>query len=441
MGQASVRHHFLVVELPSTFYGAVIGGLAMATDKHPTVTLTREQLYERLWVGSAQELAGELGLSNVDLARVCRKHSIPYPPLGHLAKKVFTAPTSRPPLPPSNDPKLQTITFCRGRYVENDASAYLPPTSEPAPKPEPPIPPEPAYDAAIMAMLRLAGALPKIKVSEQLTNLHPLVQATKDYFDVINLPWDKRRLLAWTQPHKTANPFNVSVSGGLQTRALLFLDALVKTVERIGGKVSAAKINGREKTSVSFAGVEVATIRLREKRKQVLHEPSPEDTIFTGKYDYLSTGILVLDSGEGYYGPVHCRDTEKTRRIEDAINSLVVRWVEEAGRILMARRQEEEERRRKAEEERSRRERETELRAKQESELSRLERFTTNAAAWREAENLRAYIEAAEERAIREHGRIEEGSELNHWLKWARQQADRLDPLTPSPPSILDESP
>jgi hypothetical protein len=79
----------------------------------------------------------------------------------------------------------------------------------------------------------------------------------------------------------------------------------------------------------------------------------------------------------------------------------------------------------------------------QEAELLRLEGFVTNrnAAAWRKDRDLRAYIQAVEERAIREHGRIEEGSELDCWLKWARQQADRLDPLTPSPPSILDEAP
>lgn len=32
---------------------------------------------------------------------------------------------------------------------------------------------------------------------------------------------------------------------------------------------------------------------------------------------------------------------------------------------------------------------------------------------------------------------IEAGSELEKWLDWAEQQADRVDPLVQSPPSIL----
>jgi hypothetical protein len=34
---------------------------------------------------------------------------------------------------------------------------------------------------------------------------------------------------------------------------------------------------------------------------------------------------------------------------------------------------------------------------------------------------------------------MQSGCELDEWLLWAEQQADRLDPLTESPPSILDE--
>jgi hypothetical protein len=33
---------------------------------------------------------------------------------------------------------------------------------------------------------------------------------------------------------------------------------------------------------------------------------------------------------------------------------------------------------------------------------------------------------------------IKANSELEAWLKWGEQQADRLDPLTDSPPSVLD---
>jgi hypothetical protein len=47
---------------------------------------------------------------------------------------------------------------------------------------------------------------------------------------------------------------------------------------------------------------------------------------------------------------------------------------------------------------------------------------------WKEADDLRRFTDA-----------VELGSEIAQWLDWATQQADRLDPLRPSPPSILEE--
>jgi hypothetical protein len=31
------------------------------------------------------------------------------------------------------------------------------------------------------------------------------------------------------------------------------------------------------------------------------------------------------------------------------------------------------------------------------------------------------------------------GGKLDDWITWACAQADRLDPMVPSPPSVLDE--
>jgi hypothetical protein len=55
------------------------------------------------------------------------------------------------------------------------------------------------------------------------------------------------------------------------------------------------------------------------------------------------------------------------------------------------------------------------------------------------AQTLREYLAAVRELALKRHGRIEEGSELHQWLVWAGQQADRCDPLSPKPPSVLDD--
>jgi hypothetical protein len=76
-----------------------------------------------------------------------------------------------------------------------------------------------------------------------------------------------------------------------------------------------------------------------------------------------------------------------------------------------------------------------EKRAKYDAERARVEQLRQQARCWKEADDLRRFIDTVKQM----HGAIEPGSEIAQWLDWATQQADRLDPLRPSPPSILDE--
>lgn len=50
------------------------------------VTLTREQLYERVWTTAMRYLAREYGLPDVGLAKICTAHDIPRPP--HLSRDI-----------------------------------------------------------------------------------------------------------------------------------------------------------------------------------------------------------------------------------------------------------------------------------------------------------------------------------------------------------------
>jgi hypothetical protein len=56
------------------------------------VTLTREQLYERVWTTPMTTLAEEYGLSDVAIAKRCKVHNIPRPPVGYWAKEAGKAP-------------------------------------------------------------------------------------------------------------------------------------------------------------------------------------------------------------------------------------------------------------------------------------------------------------------------------------------------------------
>lgn len=75
-----------------------------------------------------------------------------------------------------------------------------------------------------------------------------------------------------------------------------------------------------------------------------------------------------------------------------------------------------------------------ELRECIEEEEGRIVALREEAQNWRDAQIIREYVAALEARA----SGTPAGEERAGWYQWAREQADRLDPLTPSPPSILD---
>ena len=48
--------------------------------------LSRSQIYEMIWSKPIQQVAPTLGLSDVGLAKLCKRYDIPRPPRGYWAK-------------------------------------------------------------------------------------------------------------------------------------------------------------------------------------------------------------------------------------------------------------------------------------------------------------------------------------------------------------------
>ncbi len=63
--------------------------------------LTRQELFEKVWLTPGIKLAKELGVSDVAIAKRCRKLSVPRPPPGYWARLSAGKRSRRPPLPPS----------------------------------------------------------------------------------------------------------------------------------------------------------------------------------------------------------------------------------------------------------------------------------------------------------------------------------------------------
>jgi hypothetical protein len=52
------------------------------------ITFSREELYAAVWAEPISRLAARLGLSDVGIAKACRKLAVPRPPRGYWARAV-----------------------------------------------------------------------------------------------------------------------------------------------------------------------------------------------------------------------------------------------------------------------------------------------------------------------------------------------------------------
>jgi hypothetical protein len=133
-------------------------------------------------------------------------------------------------------------------------------------------------------MLKRAKGLPPTSLATTLRNLHPLVQATKEALE--GTTPDKYNLIH-PRSGKELNAISLSVSEASVRRSLAYLDALVKTIDQVGGKVEVGAHGWRRATTVSFCGETITTIRLRERCKQEKRTPPPKTTWGWQKYDFI----------------------------------------------------------------------------------------------------------------------------------------------------------
>lgn len=71
--------------------------------KEKEINLTREELYELVWSKPATKIAEEMGISDVAIAKNCKKLNIPKPPPGYW-RRVERGYRIRPPKLPPNKP-------------------------------------------------------------------------------------------------------------------------------------------------------------------------------------------------------------------------------------------------------------------------------------------------------------------------------------------------
>lgn len=119
--------------------------------------MSRNDLYRKVWSKSAVQLAKDWGISDVAIAKLCKKHNVPKPPLGYWARIQHGQKIRRPVLPKADDERLEVVRFQR----------YETSQDRPVQDPE---------TAAKIAAEKDASN--QIVVADQLIDPHPLVERT-----------------------------------------------------------------------------------------------------------------------------------------------------------------------------------------------------------------------------------------------------------------------
>lgn len=361
------------------------GGWVVQVNMEVAVKIDREELYRRVWETPVTRLAKEFDISDVGLAKACRKHAVPLPPVGYWTKIKHGKVIPKPALP-QKAPVL----------IELDAARFR--ASEPAQKLRVDLP-------------SVAVVVPTAKLPEQ---FGPYTAATRK-----RLLKDKPDAYGFVG---SAGPafFECRLSAGAVESACQILYAIEGALPSVGAKL----VKGEQCLQVEHDGERVH-FKLVEQYTRQQHVVS--DKYYKGwdgkEYVYTFTGKFSLEIEGDFSGRKRWTDG-KTASLTEKLGDFVHGLVEAAAatrRHAIAR---EAEHRRWEEEARRREEIQRDLRAVEDFKLKLL----AEAAAFRESQLISAYLERVHEQLADDRNALAQPAK--DWLDLAQRIASKVDPTT-----------
>jgi hypothetical protein len=377
----------------------------------------RDELYEEVWTTPMQTLAKKYDISDVGLAKTFRKMFIPLPGRGYWARKEAGQKVERLALPPLKE-----------RIV----------LQKPTPRPEPPKLSdfaEPEEIAQIEQLEQTAGEA----LLKRGSLSHRLVVEARGAFKHAQVSESK---ILWTRERC----LDIRVSKDRLDRAFRIMAGIISALEERGFTV-AVETRRQEKQEVQTVTKiygQMIRFGLTEKIDRVEIAAPPKGGLLERVLTYGGKPVTHEPSGrlsievwtEWGYNRRNWRDG-KTQRLEDQLPQAV------AGFMRLALADRAEERKRVAEEREKQRiaEERANLEKAIKAEQSKVNALRNSTARWLRAEQIRSFVSAARNAAVLNGESVEGGSPFGDWVVWAERQADRLDPLKESPPSIIDQKP
>jgi hypothetical protein len=360
------------------------------------VEVTREELYRRVWTKPVTEVAKELGISNVGLAKICARLSVPRPPRGYWQKLEVGKAVRAPRLLPAEevDPVRVFIT--------------------PFQKPESQL-----QDPSVQECIRYESLpMNHIDVSQDLQGAHSIVCEAAELLENSELD-SSGRIAQWNAKGKPGW-LDLRVSKNSLVRALRIMSGLIKALDSRGYTFQTSEknthcvING---TEVKFYVWENVSRSEREPNKEEQERPWAFE-----KWVYTPTEQLVFVLDE-HWAPRRRWSDRKGKALEHQLNEVVAGMVVAAETIRLKDIEAERSKQdwMKAEQQR------VESDRRQRLEEERRDQLDTMTGLWIKSQNLKQFVGACEKFFL---AQTKSSDELvARWLDWARAYADHLNPL------------
>jgi len=371
-----------------------------------TTTYNRNVLYEQVWKEPILTVAKSYGISNVGLAKICRRLRVPLPWRGYWEKVRNGERIKRPAL----------ADLRPGEPEEYVSEKWAKPVVELEQKGE--------FDQAAS---REHQADQEIVVPPELVDPHRLVVQTEK-----SLRGGKRNEQG-LQIIRAEKRLSVKVAGASIDRAMRIMDSLLKGLESRGYGVSVG-VGETKGTTAKVLG-ETLHFWLEEQvdrtERPLTAEQKTEKKQFpwrhSAQYDYRPNGRLTLRIGDSTrYGGRRCSDGSK-QKLENCLNKFIEGLVRAAESQLAERLEDERRQRERQEEERRR----WENYQKQEKERQRVEKLKQDLESWSLSRRIREYVTDLRENAVEPNRWTIWEVPLPEWMEWALKYADEIDPVSP----------
>ena len=357
----------------------------------------RDELYQEIWKEPVTTVAKRYGVSGNAIAKVCRKLQIPAPGRGYWAKKAEGHSVEQIPLPP----------------IQRLPRLYKP-TPTPPPKS---LSTYPGFEL-IDERLRNGEFDPSNVDSKCSVSLEGARKA---------MHLRRKQSYQGDDTSSRADEFDLRVSKGCVDRAINLLGCLIGIAKRIGASVQTTKRDYKTVTTFVHQGIEVQFC-IRERLKMNKHR-----SLGTSSTGYSSTfeptGTLAFEILEYVDSAQKLWQDKMHMLIETQVSTIIAGLMKAAS--LLRRRADERKKQELLAQQHQLRLQELARQVNQEEE--RVKKLINDSQNCKLAKTIREYLS---ELATCDPAVVPEANP--QYLKWAKEQADRIDPLRQSPPSVLD---